>query len=149
MGAMFNLKRNVAFASIAVLGVTGIGGAAYAATPAATTAPAAKAAHTKAAHPRVKSLLSRADKATVEIKVKGAWVTYGVDRGKVTAVSPTSVTLALADGQSVTEAIASTTKFNGVASATAVTVGKPAVVVSQGTTATRIAQRAASATPAS
>jgi hypothetical protein len=154
MGALFNLKQNVAFASIAVIGVTGIGGAAYAATTATTTAPAAtapaaKAAHAKAAHHRAKSLLSRADRATVEIKVKGAWVTYGIDRGKVTAVSPTSVTLALADGQSVTEAIASTTKFGGVSGASAVTVGKPAMVVSQGATATRIVQRAATATPAS
>jgi hypothetical protein len=149
MGAFFNLKRNVAFVSIAVLGVTGIGGAAYAATPATTTAPAAKAAHSKAAHHRARSLLSRADRATVEVKVKGAWVTYAIDRGKVTAVTATSVTLALPDGQSVTEAIASTTKFSGVSSASAVTVGQPAVVVSQGTTATRVAQRAATATPAS
>jgi hypothetical protein len=67
----------------------------------------------------------------------------------VTAVTATSVTLALPDGQSVTEAIASTTKFSGVSSASAVTVGQPAVVVSQGTTATRVAQRAATATPAS
>jgi hypothetical protein len=67
----------------------------------------------------------------------------------VTAVSATSVTLGLADGQSVTVAIASTTKFNGVSSAAAVTIGKPAVVVSQGTTATRVTQKAAQATPAS
>jgi hypothetical protein len=145
MHALFDVKRNVAVGVIGALGVFGAGGAAYAATPSSTTAPAP---HAIRAHHKVRSLLARADRATVEVKVKGAWVTYGVDRGKVSAVSATSVTLALADGTSVTESISPTTKFDGVTSAGAVTVGRAAVVISRGTTATRIGQRAASATPA-
>lgn len=142
MHAMFDVKRKVAVGVIGVLGVVGAGGAAYAATPSPTTA------HKTHAHHRAHGLLAHADKGTVEVKVHGSWVTYSIDRGKVTAASATSVTLALPDGTSVTEAISAATKFRGVTSAAALTVGKRAVVVSQGQAAVRVAQRAATATPA-
>jgi hypothetical protein len=129
--------QSVAVGAVGLAAVIGLGGAAYAATPTPSTAAVTTP---KAA----RSLLNRADKATVELKVKGAWVTYDVDRGKVTAVSPTSITLALADGTSVTDTISATTKFDGVSSAAGVTVGRIARVISTTTgAAVRVTQKAA------
>lgn len=62
------------------------------------------------------------------------------DRGEVTAVSASSITIKRPDGPSVTKAIDANTKFRGVQSAAEVKTGKPALVVSKGNTATQIAQ---------
>ena len=62
------------------------------------------------------------------------------DRGEVTAVSASSITVKRPDGQSVTKAIDANTKFRGVQSAGDVKTGKPALVVSKGTTATMVGQ---------
>lgn len=142
--------RKAAFAAIGVLAVAGAGGTAYAATgsgpsgPAPTAPTAANggvgALAARATHSRPRSLLQRADHATVELKVKGQWVTYTLDRGRVTAVSPTSITLARPDGQTVTETINSATRYSGVTSESAVQLQRPAVVVSDGGTALRIHQ---------
>ena len=64
------------------------------------------------------------------------------DRGEVTAVSASSITVKRPDGQSVTKAIDANTKFHGAQSAADVKTGKPAVVVSKGNTATQIGQPA-------
>jgi hypothetical protein len=78
--------------------------------------------------------------------------TVTFDRGTVTAVSASSITVQRRDGQSVTDAINGQTRFRGVQSAGQVATGKPAVVVSQGGTAIAVAQRdpnrPAPATPA-
>jgi hypothetical protein len=98
------------------------------------------------------SILRRADHGTVEIKVKGTngaaatWQTFTFDRGKVSAVSATSITVARPDGQSATLAITPTTKFRGVTSWQQVTTAKGAIVVSENGTATQILQKAASTT---
>ncbi len=105
-------------------------------TLAAATAPAA--AKPGVHHPR--GLLARTDHATIELKVKGQWVTYDLDRGKVTAVSATSITLARPDGQSVTLTIDSATRFGHKLSAAAITVGARATVISDGGTARRVVQ---------
>jgi len=62
------------------------------------------------------------------------------DRGQVTAVSASSITVKRPDGQSVTKAIDANTKFRGVQSAGDVKTGKPALVVSKGNTATVVGQ---------
>lgn len=62
------------------------------------------------------------------------------DRGEVTAVSASSITVKRPDGQSVTKAIDANTKFRGANSASEVQTGKPAMVVSKGNTATQVAQ---------
>jgi hypothetical protein len=146
-------RRKVALGAIGGIACLGIGGTAYAATASGpssgapstssgapstgTTAPAATRHH--------RSLIDRAEHATVELKVKGKWVTYTLDRGKVTAVSPTSITLARPDGTSVTDAINSATKFRGVTSESGVSVGKDAGALSSNGTALRITQKAATA----
>jgi hypothetical protein len=62
------------------------------------------------------------------------------DRGEVTAVSASSITVKRPDGQSVTKAIDANTKFRGVQSAGDVKTGKPALVMSKGGTATMVGQ---------
>jgi hypothetical protein len=110
---------------------------------AAATAPmrvttAVKAAGAAGRHDR--SLLARSDHATIELRVKGHWVTFDLDRGKVTAVSSGAITLLRPDGDSVTLKIDAATRFGGVASASAVHTGDRATVVSEGGTARRVAQ---------
>jgi len=89
---------------------------------------------------RLGRLLRHSDHATIEVDRQGQWVTYSVDRGKVTAASPTSITLARPDGQSVTLAIDGSTKFRGVASASSVRTGQPALVVSENGVAVAVRQ---------
>ncbi len=140
--------RKVALAAVAGLVAAGAGGTAYAATgsggpaspPAGSTGTAAPAAPAAHAHGRHRSLLQRSDHAAVELKVKGQWVTYTIDRGRVTAVSPTSITLARPDGQSVTDSIDPATRYGGVTSEAAIQLGRPAAVVSAGGAALRIHQ---------
>jgi hypothetical protein len=125
-----------------VVAAVGVGGVAYAVTGSST-------AHTPAAHashPHLRGLLRRADYAAIEVKVKGTWVTYDFDRGKVTAGSSTSVTLLRPDGVSVTETITPSTRFRGISNASELTVGRSARVISVGGTALRIAERRAAST---
>lgn len=107
-------------------------------TPAPTAAPTAKSGTPG------RSLLSRADHATVEIKKGGKWVTVDVDRGNVTAASTSSITLSRPDGQSVTLQLSSSTKFRGkeATSASALKTGVRAVVVSQNGAATSVTEGA-------
>ncbi len=145
-------KRNVVFATVGTLAALGVGGTAYAATAtgsSTSTQPAAGSHARTAHHHRARNLLERTDRATMEVKMKGQWVALSYDRGKVSAVSPTSITLALPDGHSATETITSSTKFHGATSASAVTVGKPAHVFSEGGKAVRVGQRDATAKPTS
>jgi hypothetical protein len=89
---------------------------------------------------RLRAQLRRTDHATVEVKTKGRWVTYDLDRGTVSAVSPTSITLARPDGQSVTFTIGPATRFRGVGSESAIALHQPALVVSENGAALRIRQ---------
>jgi hypothetical protein len=112
--------------------------AAIEATP---TAAATAAASTPAArrHHR-RQLLARADHASLELKVKGHWVTYVLDRGKVTSVSGTAISLARPDGQSVTLTIDPATRFGRTGSAAAIKTGAEATVISDHGAALRVAQ---------
>jgi hypothetical protein len=115
-------------AAVGLAGTLGVGGA---------------AAHATSGHPakaESRGLLARADHGTLEVKQKGQWVTYQLDRGNVTAVSPTSITLSRPDGQSVTETIDSGTKYKGVTSEAGIQTGRSALVLSENGTAVRIRQ---------
>lgn len=147
--------RKALVAAAGVVAALGVGGTAYAASDGGSGTPALVATnggavlgapvHPKGAH---RTLLRRADHATAEVRVKGQWVTYTLDRGKVSAVSPTSITLALPDGHSVTDTIGSGTKFGGVSSEAGVQPGRPASVVSLNGMAVRIRQADHPAPPA-
>jgi hypothetical protein len=63
-----------------------------------------------------------------------------LDRGEVTSVSGSSITVKRADGASVTKTIDSNTKFRGAQSAGDVKPNQPAVVVSKGSKAVLVGQ---------
>jgi hypothetical protein len=75
----------------------------------------------------------------------GKFVTVTFDKGKVTSHSDGSITLARADGPSVTVKLDGSTKYRGITSASDIQDGKGAIVVSKDGTATAVAQRPASA----
>ncbi len=150
------LGRTATAGLVGAIALAGLGTSAYAASSSpsstgssssasspssaiSTTAGRSSAAGT-ASGGKLRSLLARADEATIELKVKGNWVVYDIDRGKVSAVSASSITLALPDGKSVTDTITSATTFEGVASESAVTVGHRAMVTSTNGAALRIRQ---------
>ncbi len=135
---LFNgFGRKTAFGAAGVVAALAAGGTAYAAT---SSSPGATGPTAAGPVPAVRRLLQRADHATVEVKVKGQWVTYTLDRGEVTAVSPTSITLTRPDGQIVTDTIGPATKFAGVASEASLQADRRALVVSEGGAALRIRQ---------
>jgi len=143
----FRTKRWIAAAVVAGGMLVAAGGATvYAASdpPAASPTPATTpSAHPKPAAAR-RTLLSRADHATLEIRSHGKWVTVDLDRGNVTAASTSSITLSRPDGQSVTLQIASSTKFRGTeaTSAAALKTGVRAQVLSENGTAISIREGA-------
>ncbi|HEX3427010.1 MAG TPA: hypothetical protein VHT30_12815 [Acidimicrobiales bacterium] len=157
-----SLGKKIAGAAVAGLVLVGAGTAAWAAgsggsssnpsTPAVAATPAA--AQSKAAG-RAGRILRRADHGTLEIKVKGTngaaatWKTFTFDRGKVSAVSASQITLARPDGQSVTLQIGPGTTYRGVTSWQQIMTAKGAIVISQNGTATIIAQSSKTAAPAS
>jgi hypothetical protein len=154
------ITKKSAIAAAGAVVVLGAGGTAWAveassSSPAAASTSASTPASTApspssgpATHARrAKSLLERADRATVEVKVKGQWVTYDIDRGHVSAVSASSIALQLPDGTSVTEAITPTTRFKGVTSASSVVVGHVATVISTGGNAIEVEQARRASTP--
>jgi hypothetical protein len=131
-------KHWIAAASVAGALVLAAGGAtAYAASNASSPHAAATPSATPKATPKPaaarRSLLSRADHATLEIRQGGTWVTVDLDRGNVTAASGSSITLSRPDGQSVTLQLSSSTKFRGkvATSASALKTGVRAVVISE------------------
>ncbi len=138
----------VAVAAAAASGAGFAGVSAVTAGPAtasavpATTVSRVTAAH-HGAHPWIGRLLARTDHATVEVKRHGTWVTLELDRGKVTAASATSVSLARPDGTSVTIAVTPATKVRGVSSAAALVIGHRARVVSLGGDALLVGQHTA------
>lgn len=151
MSVLSTTRRHVgatAVGAVAVLALAGGGSAAYAASsgPSAPPSPAPKPpAH---GHHHSRGLAERSDHATVEVKAKGQWVTYTIDRGKVASVSAASITLARPDGQSVTISLTPTTKYHGVSGASAIQTGKGARVVSQNGSAVGVSQRGAKTPPA-
>ena len=137
-------RRLAAAAIVGTALVAGGGAAAFAATT-RPSSPAASSTTTSALkHSPRRSLLSRADHATLEVRRHGQWVLITVDRGNVTAVSATSITLARPDGRSVTIALAPGTKYRGkeASSATGLKTGVRARVTSMNGTALAVTEGA-------
>ena len=108
--------------------------------PASAAAPASKPAAT-VGRPVIRAVARRTVHADLIVKDKsGAYVTVTIDRGTVSAVNATSITLDRADGKQATLTINNDTKVHGVASVSAVQTGKAATVVSRDGTATQIVQ---------
>ena len=147
MNFLGNTKRRVA-AAVIVGGtvVAGGGAAAYAAstssTPSNPPAAGTPSSPSGVASARHRSVLDRADHASVEVRRQGHWVTITIDRGNVTAVSATSITLARPDGQSVTIALEPTTRYRGkeATSAAALKTGVRARVTSMNGSALAVSE---------
>ena len=92
-------------------------------------------------HQRAGGLLRRAEHGDLTVRTKNGFEQVTFDRGRVTAISATSITITRPDGQSVTKTIDASTRFRGVQSASEVKTGKPAVVASKGDTAVVVGQR--------
>jgi hypothetical protein len=133
--------------SVAAYGLSGAGSttATAGSTPAAVVASTSSTSPRTAKHAHPRALLARSDHATIELRRHGRWVTVELDRGKVTAVSPTSISLLRPDGVTVTLRVDAATKVHGVASESAIAVGRRAGVISENGTALRINQRPATA----
>jgi len=79
--------------------------------------------------------LGRAAHAELVVPKQGAegqWETVVVDRGKVTAASPASISLQRPDGPTVTVNVGAGTKVKGAAAAADLAVGREVVVVAAG-----------------
>jgi hypothetical protein len=85
-------------------------------------------------------LLARTDYATFEIRRKGHFETVVLDRGDVTAVSSTDITVKRPDGVTVTIGLDPTTKYVGVSGESALRTGQHGSVVSVAGSALRVSQ---------
>ncbi|MDA8147217.1 MAG: hypothetical protein M0Z93_00370 [Actinomycetota bacterium] len=108
------------------------------ATNGQTSPPGASTIHHRRA--TIRAILARTDHAVFTVKLKGGWVTLTFDRGTVTAISPTAVTVQRPDGGVATLAINSTTKIGGKHPATAIPTGSRVVVLSENGVALRIVE---------
>ena len=119
--------------------VLGAGSLAWAETGSPST-PSAAAPHSGAGV-RPRGLLRRVEHGDLTVKTKNGVEQVTLDRGTVTAVSATSITIRRPDGVAVTKTIDASTRFRGIDSAADIQAGKPAIVVSKGDSAVVICQR--------
>jgi hypothetical protein len=143
-------KRNLAVITVATL-VLGVGAYAWAeGTPSgpslssstSATASTPAAGKHRAAGRAERAILRRAVHGDLVVKDKsGQFVTVTFDKGKVTSHSDSEVTLERPDGKSVTLKLDGSTKYRGVASASAIRDGKGALVLSKDGTARMVGQR--------
>jgi hypothetical protein len=163
MEATKGMTKKLAAGALGVIAAAGIGGTVWAVAsgPASATGqvPAALSSTASPVTPSTgtgarsragaRGLLGRTDHATAEVRVQGQWVTYDLDRGTVTSVSPTSLTLLRPDGQSVTFTINSSTRYGRSQSEATIATGRPAAVISKDGAAVRIRQGTADASAGS
>ena len=149
----FSIRKKLVAAGVGAVVLLGSGGAvAWAQTsgsstttpsttaPSPATAPGPKQAG-GVGLPAVRAIGRRTVHADLIVKDKsGAFVTVTIDRGTVSAVNATSITLDRADGKQATLTITNDTKVHGVASVSAIQTGKAATVMSRDGTATQIVQ---------
>jgi hypothetical protein len=135
-------RRALVLIGIGVVSAGSVAGASFALTSSsAATAPTATASVAKSSTPAAKvrhrrvSILRSAISGDVELGTKNGFVTYDFDRGAVTSISISSITVLRPDSVSVTEALTAATHMpvKGVP-----TTGENVVVISTGGKATRI-----------
>jgi hypothetical protein len=78
-------------------------------------------------------LLQRAEHAELIVRTKTGFQTIDMDRGTISSISPSSISLTRPDGVVVSAAISSTTKFGGLTQAQVAVGDKAAVIQSSGT----------------
>lgn len=137
-------RRALVLVGIGVVSAASVAGVSFALTsnsgssssPAATAASNTTSSAT-ASGIRQKGLaiLRRTVSGEIELSTKHGFVTYEFDRGVVTSISSSSITVLREDGKSVTEAVTGSTRMpvRGVP-----TMGENVVVISTGGNAVRI-----------
>lgn len=144
-----HLTKRFAAAALAATTVLGAGAYAWAENQPADPTPGGPPAAAPG-HPRWRHALRDGAEMLGRRAVHGDLIVRGqdgqftnvtFDRGEVTAVSGSSITVKRPDGVQVTKQINGDTRFRGVDDAGEVVTGKPAMVVSKGDVATVVAQR--------
>jgi hypothetical protein len=146
------IKYKLAVIAVALLGVVGVGGVGVAAASGALPMNALNAfqnqsgqQNTNAAHNGHDGLARHILHGTVIMRANGAWVTYTLDVGRVSAVSSSAISLKRADGSSVTLAVTSTTLWGpkGVTAPRDIAklVGREVAVLSQNGAAVHVGGR--------
>jgi hypothetical protein len=121
---MLKATKTTMVAGAAIVALVGIGGGVAfatsgspapnstltAATMASTTTSGATPTTAAKPHRKGRRLLARAEHAVVTVRTKTGTEVIDLQRGQVTAISPTSVTVKSTDGFSATYAVTSTTK---------------------------------------
>ena len=121
---MLKATKTTMVAGAAIVALVGIGGGVAfatsgsstpdntltAATMASTTTSGATPATTTKPHRKGRRLLARAEHAVVTVRTKTGTEVIDLQRGQVTAISPTSITVKSADGFTSTYVVTSTTK---------------------------------------
>jgi hypothetical protein len=136
-------RRALMLIGIGVVSAGSVAGVSFALTSSSgtTAAPAATASSTKTAtspsgiRQRRLAILRRTVSGQIELSTKNGFVTYEFDRGVVTSISSSAITILRQDSKSVTEAVTSTTRMpvRGVP-----TTGENVMVISNGGNAVRI-----------
>jgi hypothetical protein len=130
------MKKTLASALIA-LSVVGGGAVAYAQEDAPPTAPTTESA-AGAHHPRLRHRTVHGD---LTVRTKDGFKEMTVDRGRLTSVDGSTLTVTRPDGPVVTFTVTDQTRFRGVSSASELQTGKPVFVVSADGIAKGVAQR--------
>jgi hypothetical protein len=134
-------RRAVLLAGIGVVSAGSVAGVSFALTSSSTPAPSAHVASTPATsngsagsnwshlrRARIRQVLRRAVSGQIELATKNGFVTVDFDRGAVTSISSSSITVLRADGQHVTDAVTAKTHMPKRG---APTDGRQVVVVSE------------------
>jgi hypothetical protein len=117
-------RRGLLLAGIGVLSAGSVAGVSFALTSDATAAPTTHVVSTQTAAPstnasaagwrqlrraRIRQILRRAVSGQIELATKNGFVTVDFNRGSVTSISSSSISVLRADSQKVTDSISSTT----------------------------------------
>ena len=138
------MKKTLASAIVA-LAVVGGGAAAYAqedpgpSAGAGADATATATAPARAHHPRLRHRTVHGD---LTVRTRDGFKEITVDRGKLTAVEGSTLTVTRPDGPVVTFTVDDQTRYRGVDGVAELQVGKPVLVVSHDGVAKGVAQRA-------
>ena len=124
----------------ALIALSVVGGAAVASAQEdpAPTAPTAESADSRAHHPRLRHRTVHGD---LTVRTKDGFKEVTVDRGRLTSIDGSTLTVTRPDGPVVTFTVDDQTRFRGVDSAAELQTGKPVFVVSADGVAKSVAQR--------
>ena len=148
--------RVLAFTGGAIVVALAAGGVSYATTPSASAPNSGKTAVVTTAKPAAKYPVLRRDfrklvrhtvHANLIVKTPSGFKTVDIDRGKLTSVSSTAISLTRPDGPTVSATITSSTKFIGLPESK-LAAGDGVVVVQTGGNAVLIGARLPKATAA-